>query len=150
MSRASIACSSSALRGLEDAESDGRQLHAVVQGDRVRGHASTVGTARPGERVTGVIPPAQHKPRVSSPTRGWLIRFVPLVWVTRPEARISPRVAQLLNTMRDVYETLALPSTPGLSFGTYLPEPGSSSADALDMLRGWIATPSAAPSISEV
>lgn len=79
-----------------------------------------------------------------------MIRFVPLVWVTRPEARISPRVAQLLNTMRDVYETLALPSTPGLSFGTYLPEPGSSSADALDMLRGWIATPSAAPSISEV
>jgi MmyB-like transcription regulator ligand binding domain len=44
------------------------------------------------------------------------------------------------------YETLALPSTPGLSVGTYLPEPGSPSADALDMLRSWIATPSTAPS----
>ena len=39
------------------------------------------------------------------------------------------------------YETLALPSTPGLSVGTYLPDPGSASADALDMLRSWIAEP---------
>ena len=28
------------------------------------------------------------------------------------------------------YETLALPSHPGLSIGTYLPDPGSPSADA--------------------
>ena len=43
------------------------------------------------------------------------------------------------------YEVLALPSIPGLSMTTYLPEPGSSSADALDMLRSWIAEPKAAP-----
>jgi transcriptional regulator with XRE-family HTH domain len=41
------------------------------------------------------------------------------------------------------YETLALPSAPGLSMATYLPEPTSSSADALDMLRSWIAQPNA-------
>jgi hypothetical protein len=33
------------------------------------------------------------------------------------------------------YVTLVLPSTPGLSMATYLPDPGSPSADALDMLR---------------
>ena len=49
------------------------------------------------------------------------------------------------------YETLAIPSTPGLSVGTYLVlAPGSPSADALDMLRSWIAAPSPARSISEV
>jgi hypothetical protein len=47
------------------------------------------------------------------------------------------------------YETLALPSNPGLSMATYLPEPGSASADALDMLRSWIAEPNAAPSIRD-
>ena len=39
------------------------------------------------------------------------------------------------------YETLALPSAPGLTMAANLPEPGSSSADALDMLRSWIAQP---------
>ena len=39
------------------------------------------------------------------------------------------------------YSLLTLPSTPGVSISTYLPEPGSSSADALDMLRSWIAQP---------
>lgn len=37
------------------------------------------------------------------------------------------------------YETLTLPSTPGVRIATYLTEPGSSSADALDLLRSWIA-----------
>ncbi|MGB8384357.1 MAG: helix-turn-helix transcriptional regulator [Dermatophilaceae bacterium] len=41
------------------------------------------------------------------------------------------------------YETLALPSVPGLSMATYLPEPGTPSADALDVLRSWIAQPNA-------
>lgn len=41
------------------------------------------------------------------------------------------------------YETVVLPSAPGLSVVAYLPEPGSSSADALEMLRSWIAQPSA-------
>ncbi len=46
------------------------------------------------------------------------------------------------------YETLALPSTPGLTVAAYLPDPGSSSADALDMLRSWIAEPTTAASVS--
>ncbi|WP_024476662.1 helix-turn-helix transcriptional regulator [Arthrobacter sp. CAL618] len=37
------------------------------------------------------------------------------------------------------YDVLALPSAPGLNINTYLPEPGSTSADALAMLRSWIA-----------
>ena len=42
------------------------------------------------------------------------------------------------------YETLVLPSSSGIVISTYLAEPGSSSADALDMLRGWAAQPLAA------
>lgn len=37
------------------------------------------------------------------------------------------------------YDVLAMQSAPGLSITTYLPEPGSTSADALAMLRSWIA-----------
>ena len=37
------------------------------------------------------------------------------------------------------YDVLAIQSTPGLSITTYLPEPGTPSADALDMLRSWVA-----------
>jgi transcriptional regulator with XRE-family HTH domain len=37
------------------------------------------------------------------------------------------------------YDVLALQSEPGLIITTYLPEPGSTSADALAMLRSWIA-----------
>lgn len=39
------------------------------------------------------------------------------------------------------YDVLAIQSTPGLNITTYLPEPGTSSADALDMLRSWVADP---------
>ena len=39
------------------------------------------------------------------------------------------------------YETLTLPSTRGIVVATYLAEPGSASADALDMLRSWAARP---------
>jgi transcriptional regulator with XRE-family HTH domain len=37
------------------------------------------------------------------------------------------------------YDVLALQSTPGLNITSYLPEPGSPSADALAMLQSWIA-----------
>jgi transcriptional regulator with XRE-family HTH domain len=37
------------------------------------------------------------------------------------------------------YDVLALHSTPGLNLTTYLPEPGSPSADALAMLQSWVA-----------
>lgn len=40
------------------------------------------------------------------------------------------------------YETLLLPSSSGIIVATYLAEPGSPSADALDMLRSWAAQPS--------
>jgi hypothetical protein len=46
------------------------------------------------------------------------------------------------------YETLALPSSPGISIGAYLPAAATPSADALDMLRSWIAEPNATPSVS--
>lgn len=39
------------------------------------------------------------------------------------------------------YETLVLPSSRGIVVATYLAEPGSSSSDALDMLRSWSAQP---------
>ncbi len=37
------------------------------------------------------------------------------------------------------YDVLAVQSTPGLTITTYLPEPGTPSADALDLLRSWVA-----------
>ena len=46
------------------------------------------------------------------------------------------------------YETLALPSTPASALGPTSPNPAPLSADGLDMLRSWIATPSTSPSTS--
>jgi hypothetical protein len=37
------------------------------------------------------------------------------------------------------YEVLTLPSSPSLRIVTYLTEPGSPPADALDLLRSWSA-----------
>jgi transcriptional regulator with XRE-family HTH domain len=39
------------------------------------------------------------------------------------------------------YESLALPTTPGIGLTTYLVEAGTPSADALSLLRSWIARP---------
>lgn len=36
---------------------------------------------------------------------------------------------------------LAAPTVPGISISTYLTDPGTPSADALDLLRSWIASP---------
>ncbi|RYV51084.1 helix-turn-helix transcriptional regulator [Pengzhenrongella frigida] len=44
------------------------------------------------------------------------------------------------------FETLVLPSSNGIVIATYLTEPGSSSADALDLLRSWAAQPLSSPS----
>lgn len=38
------------------------------------------------------------------------------------------------------YDVLTIQATPGLRITTYLPEPSTPSADALDMLRSWLAT----------
>ncbi|WP_374700595.1 hypothetical protein [Microbacterium azadirachtae] len=38
------------------------------------------------------------------------------------------------------YDVLTVQSVPGLTFTTYLTEPGTPSADALDMLRSWVAS----------
>ena len=38
------------------------------------------------------------------------------------------------------YETLTLGSAPDIRIATYLTAPGSPSADALDLLRSWVAT----------
>jgi len=43
------------------------------------------------------------------------------------------------------YETLVLASTPDVRIVTYLADPGTPSADALDLLRSWIATTSTDP-----
>ena len=44
------------------------------------------------------------------------------------------------------YQSLTVQATPGLSVMTYLAEPGSTSADALDLLRSWIAEPTSGKS----
>jgi hypothetical protein len=41
------------------------------------------------------------------------------------------------------FETLTLASAPDVRIVTYLADPGSSSADALDLLRSWVATTNA-------
>ncbi|WP_137844948.1 helix-turn-helix transcriptional regulator [Microbacterium sp. 2FI] len=56
--------------------------------------------------------------------------------------RINHPVVGLL-TVR--YETLTLPSAPDVRLATYLTEPGTPSADALDMLRSWTAQPADPP-----
>ncbi len=38
------------------------------------------------------------------------------------------------------YDVLTIQATPDLKITTYLPEPGTPSADALDMLRSWVAS----------
>ena len=38
------------------------------------------------------------------------------------------------------YEPLTLGSAPDIRIATYLTDPGSPSADALDLLRSWVAT----------
>jgi hypothetical protein len=44
------------------------------------------------------------------------------------------------------YDTLTLASSPYIQVVTYLAEPTTPSADALDLLRSWTATPHAAQS----
>jgi len=51
----------------------------------------------------------------------------------------------LVGSLTVGYETLTLASTPGVRLATYVTEPGSPSADALDMLRSWAAQPHEAP-----
>ncbi|MEP7765929.1 helix-turn-helix transcriptional regulator [Sanguibacter sp. 25GB23B1] len=49
----------------------------------------------------------------------------------------------LVGEMTLAYETLALPSSNGIVIATYLAEPGTPSADALDLLRSWTTQPDA-------
>lgn len=43
------------------------------------------------------------------------------------------------------FETLTLASTPDVRIVTYLTDPGTPSADALDLRRSWVATTSTVP-----
>ncbi|MGN7222419.1 helix-turn-helix transcriptional regulator [Curtobacterium flaccumfaciens] len=45
------------------------------------------------------------------------------------------------------FETLTLPSSDGIVIATYLAEPGTPTADALNLLRSWAAEPAAAPGL---
>ncbi|GAB2454749.1 transcriptional regulator with XRE-family HTH domain [Conyzicola lurida] len=47
----------------------------------------------------------------------------------------------IVGEMTLTFETLMLPSSGGIMISTYLAEPGSPSADALDLLRSWSAEP---------
>lgn len=47
----------------------------------------------------------------------------------------------LVGEMTLAYETLVLPSSSGIVIATYLAEPGSRSAEALDLLRSWTSHP---------
>lgn len=47
----------------------------------------------------------------------------------------------LVGEMTLSYESLLFPSNSGIVIGTYLAEPGTSSAEALDLLRSWSSAP---------
>lgn len=52
-----------------------------------------------------------------------------------------PQVGRLTLT----YEVLDVPSAPGITLASYLAEPGTSDADALDLLRNLVSTPGPRP-----
>lgn len=52
----------------------------------------------------------------------------------------------IVGEMTLIYDSLAVLSTPGLGLTTYITEPGTPSADALNLLRSWIAQPATEPS----
>jgi len=51
----------------------------------------------------------------------------------------------VLGKLTVAFEALTLDSTPDIRIVTYLAEPDTASADALDLLRSWLATTSATP-----
>lgn len=75
---------------------------------------------------------ATHSPEF----RTWWAGHTVTVHVAGTKAIRHPVVGELTVA----YQTLTLDSTPDVRIVTYLADPGTSSADALDLLRSWTAT----------
>ncbi|MDF2266332.1 helix-turn-helix transcriptional regulator [Streptomyces coacervatus] len=75
---------------------------------------------------------ATHSPEF----RTWWAGHTVTVHAAGTKAIRHPVVGELTVT----FETLALGSSPDVKLVTYLAEPGTPSADALDLLRSWVAT----------
>jgi len=82
---------------------------------------------------------ATHSPEF----RTWWAGHTVKTHTSGTKAIRHPVVGELTVT----FETLALASTPDVRIITYLTDPGTPSADALDLLRSWVAT-TGAPSDS--
>jgi hypothetical protein len=75
---------------------------------------------------------ATHSPEF----RTWWAGHTVKVHTTGTKAIRHPVVGELTVA----YETLTLGSNPDIRIATYLADPGTPSADALDLLRSWVAT----------
>jgi hypothetical protein len=75
--------------------------------------------------------------------RNWWARHTVNVHSAGTKAIRHPVVGELTVG----YETLILASAPDIRIVTYLPRAGTASADALDLLRSWIATTSASSAV---
>ena len=64
--------------------------------------------------------------------------FIPLLTLGIPPNAV---MALMVGAMTIQFEALALTAIPGMRLVTYLTEPASSSADALNVLRSWAAEP---------
>jgi transcriptional regulator with XRE-family HTH domain len=76
----------------------------------------------------------------SSEFRTWWAGHTVNVHTAGTKAIRHPVVGELVLA----FETLSLASTPDVRLVTYLADPGTPSADALDLLRSWVATGAAA------
>ena len=64
-------------------------------------------------------------------------------WQRRPFPDANLLLAPVVGELTVVFETLTLASAPDVRIVTYLTDPGTPSADALDLLRSWVATTTA-------
>lgn len=111
-------------------ERDARHVVSVLRLLAGRDPADRALTALVGELAT-------HSPEF----RTWWAGHTVKVHTAGRKAIRHPVVGELTVT----FETLTLDSSPDIRIVTYLAEPGTASADALDLLRSWHATTSATP-----
>jgi transcriptional regulator with XRE-family HTH domain len=108
-----------------DWERDARHVVSVLRLLAGRDPADRALTALVGELAT-------HSPEF----RTWWAGHTVKVHTAGTKAIRHPVVGELTLA----YETLTLDSTPDIHIVTYLADPGTPSADALDLLRSWLAT----------
>lgn len=113
-----------------DWERDARHVVSALRLLAGRDPADRALTALVGELAT-------HSPEF----RTWWAGHTVKVHTAGRKAIRHPVVGELTVA----FETLTLDSSPDIRIVTYLAEPGTASADALDLLRSWLATTSATP-----